>query len=330
MKILITGATGLIGSRLATRLAESGYEVHALYRSEAKAELLKHSQIRLFKGSVEDVESVRAAIAGCGRVYHLAAFTGVWHRDKEYYRKMNAECTKSLLDEASGAGVEAVVVTSTAGVLGQSMDGRETDELSEKRSGFFTYYEESKWMMENMIRGYNQGSMRIVVVNPTRLYGPGLLNASNSVTKMIVQYINGKWRFLPGSGKKSGNYAFLDDVVQGHILAMEHGKHGERYVLGGENLTYLELFQRAGKVAGCDYRLFRMPLPVMLSAAWLMKLWAELTGKAPMITPGWVRKYSHNWSVSSEKAIRMLGYTITPYEEGVRKIIKHFHLCRQE
>ena len=328
MKILITGATGLIGSRLAIHLADSGQEVHALYRSEAKAEMLKHPKIRLFKGSVEDVESIRAAVAGCSQVYHLAAFTGVWHRDRGHYRKINVESTVRLLDEAARAGIEAVVVTSTAGVLGPSPGVMATDELSEKRSGFFTYYEESKWIMEEMARDYQGEGMRIVIVNPTRLYGPGILNASNSVTKLIVQFISGKWRFLPGSGNTTGNYAYLEDVVRGHMLAMKTGKHGERYVLGGENMSYRELFLRAGGVAGCRYRLFRIPLPLMISAAWLMKQWAELTGRAPMITPGWVRKYSRNWSVTSEKAVKELGYEITPYEEGVKQIIKHFGLCR--
>lgn len=325
MKILITGSTGLIGSRLALHLAGSGHEVHALFRSRAKASMLDHPGITLFNGSVEDADSLQRAMHGCSQVYHLAAFTGVWHRDVQHYKRINVEGTRKVLDVATAAGVASVVLTSTAGVLGPS-SGFPLDETAAVPESFFTHYEKSKRLMEEMVAGYTSEEMKVVIVNPSRLYGPGPLNKSNSVTRMLVQYLRGKWHLLPGNGNGIGNYAFIDDVVQGHIFAMEKGKHLQRYILGGENLSYRDLFRIAGKVRGSRFALYSFPLQLMLMSAAMMKLLADITGREPLVTPGWVRKYNHDWLLSSERAISELGYTVTPFEDGIKEIIKHYNL----
>jgi nucleoside-diphosphate-sugar epimerase len=321
IKALVTGATGLIGSRLALTLANRGVFVHALCRSEKRAKMLNHPGIRIFIGDIGRPESLKRAMRGCEEVYHLAAFTGVWHRDPGHYREVNVEGTNLVLDMASEGGVRRVVVTSTAGVLGPS-GGLPVDETSNVSGPFFTEYEASKVQMEQMISMFPAGDMKIVIVNPSRLYGPGPLTKSNGVTLMLVRYLQGKWHVLPGSGDRIGNYAWIEDVVEGHILAMELGQHGQRYILGGENLSYLELFRKTDAIAGCRHRLFSLPIPLMIGVSALMKLVACTTGRTPLITPGWVRKYSHDWVLSVEKAQRELGYSVTPFEEGIRKIIQ--------
>jgi len=328
MAILITGATGLIGGKLALRLADQGVNVHALYRSAAKAAGLSHPNITIFHGNIEDEKALTLAMEGCEQVYHLAAYTGVWHRDSGYYTRINVDATRRLLELAVTAGIRRVVVTSTAGVLGPSGNGT-IDEESPAPASYFTWYEESKARMEEMICAFPKGPMEIVIVNPSRLYGPGPLNKSNSVTKLLVQYLRGKWRFLPGNGSGRGNYAFLDDVVQGHVLAMEKGADRQRYILGGENLSYRELFHNAGKVAGCIRTMVPFPNFLMLAIAAFTRMFATLTGTPPLITPGWVRKYYHDWDLSCRKAEQELGYRITPFEEGVENIIKAFDLCRK-
>ncbi|MFO7723490.1 MAG: SDR family oxidoreductase [Bacteroidales bacterium] len=328
MTILVTGATGLIGGKLALHLADQGVKVHALCRSAAKAAGLSHPNITIFHGTIEDERALTLAMEGCEQVYHLAAYTGVWRRDSGYYTRINVDATHRVLQLATAAGVRRVVITSTAGVLGPSGNGT-IDEESQAPASYFTYYEESKARMEEMICAFPKGPIEIVIVNPSRLYGPGPLNKSNSVTKLLVQYLRGKWHFLPGNGNGRGNYAFLEDVVQGHILAMEKGIDRQRYILGGENLSYKELFQRAGKVAGCTRTMIPFPNSLMLTTAALTKIFATLTGTPPLITPGWVRKYYHDWNLSCRKAERELGYRITPFEEGVEKIIKTFDLCRK-
>lgn len=323
---MITGATGMIGSRIALRLAASGITVNALCRSESKAaKMLKHPNIRIITGAMDDPEVLSVALQGCDSVFHLAAYARAWHRDSQHYFRINVDGTALLIQQAAKAGVQRMVVTSTAGVLGPS-ESMPIDETSPKSSGFFTWYEESKYKMEELVRGLPDGGMRVVIVNPSRLYGAAPIQESNSVTRLIVQYLKGKWRMLPGNGLSYGNYAFLDDVVEGHILALEKGRHRERYILGGGNMSYLELFRRAGAIKGVKYRLFPFPLSLMISFAGTLKGIGAVTGSQPMITPGWIRKYHHHWNLSNKKAQEELGYTITPYEEGVKKIIEYFNL----
>ncbi len=161
----------------------------------------------------------------------------------------------------------------------------------------------------------------MVIVNPTRVFGPGFLSESNGVTKMIKQYVEGKWRLIPGNGNRSGNYVFVEDVVTGHLLAMERGKSGERYVLGGENISYNQLFQYTRQASGVHKRLFKIPLWIMLAAAGIMKIFSTLTGKPPLIVPDLVRKFNHNWIVSSDKAMQELGYAPMRASEGIEKTV---------
>jgi farnesol dehydrogenase len=162
----------------------------------------------------------------------------------------------------------------------------------------------------------------VVIVNPPRLYGPGLLNKSNSVTILIKKYLKGTWRIIPGTGNAIGNYVFIDDVVNGHILAMKNGISGERYILGGENISFNGFFNSLSKVSGKKYMLFHLPFPVILAISKIEFFLAEKFGKKPLITPPWAKRYLQNRPVSSKKAIAHLKYSITPLNEGIRKTIE--------
>ena len=146
--------------------------------------------------------------------------------------------------------------------------------------------------------------MQIITVNPSRVYGPGLLSDSNGVTKMIRLYLQGKFRLIPGNGESTGNYVFIDDVVEGHIQAMEKGRAGERYILGGENASFNEFFNLLAAITGKQHRMFKIPIPVMNLAAKTMEIRANLTGAAPLLTPPWVKKYLFDWAHSTSKAER--------------------------
>lgn len=326
MPILVTGATGLIGSVLAERLAGRGEEVRAWVRPGNEHRLPRHPAVIPVPGTLEDAGALQQAMKGCSGVFHLAAFTGVWHRDPGFYHRVNVEGTRNVLVAARETGVKCVVVTSTAGVFPPSENSKIIDETVPYPMHCNTWYEESKVAMEQMIAGFPSGGMRIVMVNPTRLYGPGPLGKSNSVTRMLVQYMKGRWHWLPGSGHGVGNYAFIDDVVEGHLGAMAHGWHKARYILGGWNMSYAGLFRRAGEVYGRQHPLLPMPLPLMMTASAAMKGLAMLTGREPLITPGWVRKYNHSWHLSSRLAVSKLGYTVTPYEAAVSRIIEYYHI----
>jgi nucleoside-diphosphate-sugar epimerase len=323
---MITGGTGFIGSSLALALASSGEDVHLLCRPGSVSRVPKHAGIRIFTGELYSSAALDLAMKGCNGVYHLAACTGVWYRDPGYHIRINREGTQAVLHAAVRAGVASVVITSTAGVTGPSQGLVPLTEQTPYPSHCFTQYEESKVMTEKMVRVFPSNGMRIVIVRPTRLYGPGTLERSNSVTRMLVDYLSGRWHLLPGTGRKMGNYAYISDVVKGHLLAMERGEHLARYHLGGEDMSYLDLFHRAGTVFGKQHRLWPMPYHLMLAASGVLKGGAFLTGREPAITPGWVKRYNRDWLISSRLAVEELGYTITPYEQGVQDIIKHYGL----
>lgn len=321
MKVLVTGSTGFIGIKLALFLAEAGYTVHALYRSESKIKHLNHKNIRPKKGNILDKKSIENAMEGCEYVFHLAGYARVWHKDSDMFHKINYTGTKHVLDAAKKYGVKKTVVTSTAGALGPSINGTITEKSPPPRH-FFTDYERTKANAEKLTRHYAKKGLHVVVVNPTRVFGPGLLSDSNSVTKLISMFIRGKFRFLPGNGKSIGNYVFIDDVVKGLVLALEKGKSGERYILGGGNASYRTFFQTIRKVSGKTYSCFPFPLFLMLFVSNIMALSARWFKTEPLITPGWVKKYNYDWKTSSEKAKKQLGYSITPLETGIRKTIE--------
>jgi nucleoside-diphosphate-sugar epimerase len=321
-RVFITGATGFIGERLAQTLAEQGHTVHALFRDPAKAKGLEHPLIQPLKGDLSDRESLRRALEGCTQVYHLAALASVWHPNPDAFDLINVQGTQTLLEEARAQGVQRLVITSTAGVLGAS-EGRETVDESRQYplDALDTAYERSKARSEQMIREFAAGGLHAVVVNPSRVYGPGLLSTSNSVTKMILGYQKGTWRFIPGDGSSVGNYVFVDDVVQGHLLAMERGRAGERYILGGENASFNEFFEQLAELTGQRRRMLRIPLSAMMAVAKTQQWMADRFQRAPLITPPFVRKYSRNWYLSTRKAEEELGYEPTPLRQGLERTL---------
>lgn len=322
MKIFISGATGYIGSRIALRLAGQGHQIHALYREMSKAAIINHPNIRLFQGDILDPESLKRAIEDCEEIYHTAAFARIFHKQVYMIYRLNIEGTANVLEAGIAAGVKRMVCTSTGGVLGPSFNGKANDETTSYPESFFIDYECSKALMEKMLLAHSQSPTEIVVVNPTRVYGPGVLSESNGVTRLILKYISGKWRIIPGNGTSIGNYVFIEDVVTGHLLAMEKGRAGERYILGGENLSYDEFFAQIAVVSGRKYATVHMPVNMMVAAAHLMSGMAILAGSTPLITPSLASKYSYNWAVSSEKSRTELGYQPISFNKGVELTIK--------
>jgi nucleoside-diphosphate-sugar epimerase len=321
MNIFITGTTGFIGSNLAMNLAESGHIIHALYRTSEKTSIIQHKNIKTFKGDILDKKSLRDAMKSCSQVYHLGAFARVWAKNPETYFRVNVEGTKNVIETAIDLGVKKMVITSTAGVLGPS-NGKPQAENSIRYSDFCNEYESSKFMMENLIHEYRKQDIQIMLVNPSRVYGPGLLSAPNATTKIIKLYLSGKWHIIPGNGQRIGNYVFIDDVVNGHILAMEKGQSGDKFNLGGINASYSDFFSLLAEVSGKKKRLLKVPVPLMVHFSGLLYGISRIFGESPLITPKWVKKYLHDWAVSSEKAQKKLGYSITPLNIGMEKTIE--------
>lgn len=322
MKIFITGATGFIGQQLALRLAADGNQVVALVRTiEKAAPLLAHSHIQLVKGDILEPEGLVYAMKGCQVVYHLAALASVWHKDPDAFHRVNVTGLQNVLDCCLELGIQKVVFTSTAGVAGHSADANPVTEYSNLCPRYETAYEQSKVDAETMLLEYCSRGIYGILVNPSRVYGPGLLTESNGVTRLVKMYTEDRWHILPGRGERIGNYVFIDDVVRGHILAMEKALPGQRYLLGGENYSFRDFFRLIDAITGRKHWLFKFPLSLMLALSQAGLLLAEKTGRQPLITPAFVRKYNKHWVLDSGKAMAELGYRITPLNEGLRKTL---------
>ncbi|MBN1951142.1 MAG: NAD-dependent epimerase/dehydratase family protein [Bacteroidales bacterium] len=321
-KAFVTGATGFIGHKLTEKLLDQGVMVHALYRSESKIQHFQHPNLVWFKGSLDDRESLEAAMKDCKYVFHLAAFAKVWSKEQNIFYKSIYEGTLNIMEAAIKMKVEKAVITSTAGVFGPSMEKEMVDEVRPRPNAYFSDYEKYKDMTDRYLMENYTDKLNFCIVCPSRVYGPGELSDSNAATKLIRLYQAGKYHILPGNGKSVGNYVYVDDVVNGTLLALKNGKRGERYILGGdENVSYIEFFGTISEIIGIKYKLFKLPLAVMLVVSALMKTGAVLFKIPPLITPGWVRKFSYNWYVSVEKAKNELGYKPISLKQGIRKTL---------
>ncbi len=323
MKYLITGATGYIGTQLTKRLVAEGNTVHALYRSESKADELRAlPNVLLKKGDLLDKPSLHAAVQGCDGVFHVAAFAKPWDKDPRTFYEYNLDGAVNVFEAAQQAGVKRVVFTSTAGTMNPSQPGKPSAEDTPRSMDYFTDYDRSKGQAEEMARSMSGNGMDIVTVNPSRVYGPGLLSDSNGVTRMVKMYLEGKFRLLPGNGHSVGNYVYIDDVVDGHLLAMQRGRAGERYIIGGGNASFNQFFETLSEITGRNHRMYKVPLPVIKVSAHFMEFRANLTGKAPILTPPWAKRFHYDWELSVEKAKRELGYSPLTSEQGLKMTVK--------
>ncbi|MCX7985829.1 MAG: NAD-dependent epimerase/dehydratase family protein [Bacteroidales bacterium] len=326
MKVFVTGGTGFIGEKLIRHLLNKGFEVNALYRSEKKKNQLGLVQVNWIQGDITDESCLNRGMEGCDAVFHVAAYAVAWEEHPGDFRKYNVQGTVNVMNAALNNKIKKVVFTSTAGIFGPSFHGT-INEKSVSPIPHFTGYERSKAEAEYVIINeyIKKKGLNVVIVNPTRVFGPGALNQSNSTTLMIKKYIEGKWHFLPGDGRAIGNYAFIDDVVEGHLQALEKGRTGENYILGGENISYQKFFDIVSQVSNKKYRLIPIPVTLMLGVAYcfvgLNKIYSRFL---PPITPAHVSKFSYNWETSCNKAINELGYKITPFEQAVKKTVLYF------
>ena len=322
MRCYITGANGFIGQRLAGRLSAEGHMVRCLVRSAEKFNALSHLPgVESHIGDLDDANVLAEGVRGCDTVFHLAAYTKPWSKDKGLPRRINVTGTENLLEAALATGVKRFVFTSSAAVIGPSPGVEPIGEDFPRTVPWFNEYEETKAEAEALVMAYCRNGLETVIVNPPRVYGPGPVNESNSVTRMIKLFALGKWHILPGDGHCVGNYVLVDDVVKGHILAAIHGRPGHRYALGGQNLTFREFFNVLTEITGRHNRLIPLPVWLMVATAKAMEWQAAVTGIPPLITAQWVKKYLNHWSLSSQKATAGLGYSITPFREGAKKTL---------
>lgn len=322
MNIFITGATGFVGKNLSLKLAREGHIVHALYRDITKTKGMDHENIKFFHGDILNKKSLFNGMKDCTVVFHAAAFTLVWAKDPSTIETLNTDGTVNVFETASELSIERIVYTSTAGIFGPSGNDI-TDETKPYPSTFFNRYEETKAKIEQtIVPQFIKKGLNIIIVNPTRIYGPGPLNDANSLLKIIKNQLQGKIGLVPSDGKSIGNYTYVDDVAEGHILAMKKGKTGERYILGGENIAFIDLMKLIARESGKKFRFIKIPVFIMFLLSWMFLIIAKITGIKPLITPGFVKKFLPDWRVSSEKAKKELDYNPVSIELGIKQTIE--------
>lgn len=318
MKILITGATGYVGNALTHKLAEQGNTIHALVRNPEKCESLNHPNIILFKGDLNDETSIDKAMNGCQQVFHVAGDMRIWARNMQEIFDNNTTGAFHVFNVAQRNNIDKIVFTSTCGVLGPCIHTPLAED-DPRIVGFDIEYELSKKMAEDTALKFVEQGLNIVIVRPTKVYGPGISTSRLSIMQMILDFMKRKFVFLPSPGNYMGNFCFIDDIVDGHIKAMQWGKPGEKYNLGGENISLKDFFSLFNDSAKINGRIINIPRFVIKIWAFLQILFYKLFNLSPIFTPKSVDYVFMHHQYSSNKAIRELNYHITPINIAINK-----------
>ena len=324
-KIFVTGATGFIGTKLMQLLLREGFSVRGFYHRTQpdRSNYAEHDpgdRLEFIQGDITSVESLRNAMSGCRYAFHLAGFARNWARDLSIFTKINIDGMRNVFQVAKEQNNERIVWTSSIVTFGPSEPGTTADETSSRISErYFTEYEKTKVIAEKEALQWAADGLPLVIVNPTRVFGPGPQIDGNALAGMINDYITGKLFVTLNFGTDIGNYVFIDDVAMGHYLAMLKGQIGERYILGGENASLRQFYTYVEEVSGIKRRGLPIFTPGAMMFSSMFVFWAKLTGGFPRISPGWVRTFATDWCHSCDKAKTELGYDPIPLKEAIQR-----------
>lgn len=314
---LITGASGFLGWHVASRLASRGHRVRALVRATSK---LRELDVEPIVGDLRDRDSLARAVQGCSVVFHVAADYRLWAKDQSELYRSNVDGTRNLLECAQQAGVERFVYTSTVGCIGIPEGGIGTEDLPVTLESMVGTYKRSKFLAELVALEFAGGGFPVVIVNPTAPVGDHDFKPTPT-GKIIVDFLK---RAMPAFVDTGLNVVDAGDVAEGHLLALEHGKPGERYILGGENLTLEQIFKRLEEISGVPAPKWRIPYFVAYASGVVSTGLAGITGKEPLAPLDGVRMSKKKMFVSSAKAIRELGLNPGPANFALKKAVNWF------
>jgi len=319
VRIFITGATGFLGHELLEALRARGHEMTALVRSRPRAAPLAPG-VRCVEGAVESPDSYRAALGGQDALVHTAALVKMWSRDRSEFDRVNVAGTETLLRAAVGAGVGKLVYASSFIALGPSNGAPLREDDARRTTEVHNDYERTKLLADQAARRLIGEGLPLYVIYPGVIYGPGNLTDGNLVARNIIPFLNGTMPF--GMAIKAWSYAFVQDVVQGFVKVIEGDPPSRRYILGGDNRSGQEFYQALQRATGRKPPRWNIPLGVAFAAGYGEFLLAELFGRPPsLLTHEVVRIYRRSWTYDSDRAARELGYSITPLEEGLRRLV---------
>ncbi|MBL8219257.1 MAG: NAD-dependent epimerase/dehydratase family protein [Bryobacterales bacterium] len=315
--VLVTGATGFLGWHVAQRLVESGERVRALVRPSSS---VRELDVETATGDLRDPASLERAVAGCRVVYHVAADYRLWAKDSKDLYRSNVDGTRNMLEAARQAGVERFVYTSTVGCIGIPSAGIGDEETPVSLADMTGHYKRSKFLAEQVALEYAQSGFPVYIVNPTAPVGDHDVKPTPT-GKIIVDFLKGD---MPAYVDTGLNLVDASDTARGHVLAAERGKPGERYILGGENMTLRQILEQLAQLSGKPAPKVRIPYAVAYAAGVCSTAAAHLTGKEPRAPLEGVRMARKKMWVSCDKAKRDLGFTAAPVEQALDRAIRWF------
>jgi dihydroflavonol-4-reductase len=322
MLAFVTGATGFVGSHVARALAEQGAELRLLVRSNSDTRNIEELKGERVTGDLRDPASLEKGICGCEVVFHVAADYRLWVRDPEQMYRANVEGTRAILNAAKKNGVRRVVYTSSVATMGFISNGHPADEDSPvSLDNMIGPYKRSKFMAEQVALEAGRSGMDVVVVNPTTPVGERDIKPTPT-GRIIVDFLKKKFPAYVDTGL---NLVDVRECAQGHVAAFEKGRSGERYILGGENLSLKQILDKLAAITGLPSPTVRVPYAMALASGVVDEVvTGRILGREPRVTIDAVRMGRKKMFASSAKAERELGWKPVPVENALRRAVDWF------
>jgi dihydroflavonol-4-reductase len=322
MKCFVTGATGFLGSHVARQLMQRGAQLRLLQRATSRTENIADLQAERVIGDLLDLESLKRGMAGCEFVFHVAADYRLWAVNGQEIYQSNVEGTRNILQAARGSGVRRVVYTSSVATMGFGSNGDLTNESSSVTlSNMIGDYKRSKFMAEQLVIEAAIGGQNVVMVNPTTPIGERDIKPTPT-GRIVVDFLKRKFPAYVDTGL---NLVDVRDCATGHLLAMEKGVPGERYILGGENLTLKEILDKLAAITGLPSPSVRLPYAVAYATGVVDTLVAgKMLKREPRVTLDSVRMGRKKMFVTSAKAKRELGWNPGPVDGALQRAVEWF------
>jgi dihydroflavonol-4-reductase len=318
MRALVTGATGFVGAAVARALIREGWQVRALARRGSDRRNIQHLPVEVVEGDLADRASLEPALTDCQALFHVAADYRLGAFDPRQLYQTNVEGTRNILDASRQAGVRRVVYTSSVATVGIPADGSPGNEDTPVGvADMIGHYKRSKFLAEQVVREAAVSGASVVIVNPSTPIGPGDVKPTPT-GQMVLDAAAGR---MPAYVDTGLNIVHVDDVAAGHLLAFHRGRPGERYILGGEDMTLREILVEIAQLAGRKPPAVRLPTGVVLPIAYVAEAVARITRRPGRITVEGVRMARKRMFFSSDKARRELGYEWRPPTEALRDAI---------
>ena len=322
MLAFVTGATGFVGSHVARVLHEKGADLRLLVRPTSNPKNIEALHAERAVGDLRDPESLQKAMSGCDTVFHVAADYRLWIRDPDQMYRSNVEGTRAILEAARSNGVRRIVYTSSVATMGFTGNGHPADEESPVNlENMIGHYKRSKFMAEQVAIEAGKSGMHVVVVNPTTPVGEQDIKPTPT-GRIIVDFLKKKFPAYVDTGL---NLVDVDECARGHVAALEKGRSGERYILGGENLTLKQILDKLGHITGLPSPRVRVPYVLALATGVVDELvTGHLRGGEPRATIDAVRMGRKKMFVSSAKAERELGWNILAVDNALSRAVNWF------